>query len=369
MRYQIPLLAIIILCIFGCRHTRTSKKTAPPLRVEVATVQLDTLCDNISFSTTIEPLYSVTIEPRVTGFLTSIDYKSGSPVRAGDKIYTIESTQYAAALYSAEAELQQALASLSLAESNYKRALPLAKINAISAMDLDQYHTSLKAAEADVKAARQSVVSNRLNLSYTTIKAPISGIIANTPASRGDYVGPGTNFSSLTTIKFLDTMTLSLSIPVSRYLEYKKGDSYNNGDLLSNIEITLADNSTYSEQATYYYTKQSAGEHTSTISVVVRTPNNKGTLKSGMFARVKANIGSPQPRITLPQRAVSQVQGVTSVWVVKSNNTVEQRAIKLGSTYGEMWSVESGISPGERVLTTGQLKMHNGASVDPITKK
>lgn len=333
----------------------------PPLEVRVVAARLDSLYDRITFSTTVEPLYSATIEPRVSGYLTRISYNNGEMVDRDSPLFTIESNDYSAALLAAEAQQQQAVADLALAKSNYERAEPLSKIEAISQMDLDSYRSSYHAALAELTYANQQVVTNRLNLDYTTITAPIAGVVASTAAEEGDFVGVGTKFATLTTIQYLDTVTLALPIPTSKYLKYKRIMSSVNPELLSHIEITLADGSIYDYPAEYYYTKQSTGS--STVTIVTYTPNPDQLLKGGMFARVRANIGRKSPRVVIPQRAVSQMQGVSTVWVVAADSTVSLRPVTLGSTYGDMWAIESGVEAGELVLLSGQLKVHNGAKV------
>lgn len=328
-------------------------------------MRIDSLSDRISFATTLEPIYEAVIEPRVAGFLTSIRFDGGAPVRRGEVIFTIEQSEYSALSLASRAELEESQAQLALAKSNYERAVPLSRIDAISRMNLEEYESNYRAARASVEYAEQQLKNSDLNLGYTIIRAPLSGIIANTPARQGDYVGPATEYTTLTTISNLDTMILSLVIPASRYLRYNRSESYNNRDLLSDIIITLPDGSIYPHEVSYYYTEQSAGEGSSSYTIVVCTPNPERSLKGGMFARVNAAIGGRKGRVVIPQRAVSQVQGINSVWVVGADSVVSPRTVTLGSTYGAMWEISSGLQLGERVLVSGQMKVHSGAKVAP----
>lgn len=353
-------LLLLVLTCTAC-HKKGSQGAIPPLRVEVATARVETLYDRISFWATIEPLYWATIEPRVSGYLKTISYSDGERIESGAPLFTIESSSYWAALLAAEAQQQQAAADLALAKSNYDRAEPLSHIEAISQMEMDSYRSSYHAAQAQLDYASQQVATNRLNLDYTTINAPIAGVVARTAAKEGDFVGVGTNFATLTTIDYLDSVTLTLPIPTSRYFGYKRSQSSRNPKLLSEIKITLANGDQYSQIADYYYTKQSTDNSTVSVVAVVANPDHE--LKSGMFARVNAHIGEATPRVVIPQRAVSQMQGISSVWIVSADSTVSLRPVTLGSTYGDMWSVDSGVEAGEMVLLTGQLKVHNGAKI------
>ena len=106
-----------------------------------------------------------------------------------------------------------------------------------------------------------------------------------------------------------------------------------------------------------------------TIVIVVGFRNPDYALKTGQFARVSASIGGDKARIVIPQSAVSQIQNISSVWVIRADSTAEYRKVALGETSGGWWIVESGVSEGEVVATTGLQKLHNGMKVIPITRK
>ncbi len=360
--YLLSFSSLLLLC--ACRGGGKSS-SIPPLEVEVAIVQRDSLRDKITFSTTVEPLYEAIVEPRVSGYLQSIKYNDGEFVPKGATIFTINPIEYQTALLASKADYAKAEAALALARSNYQRSLPLVAIDAISRMEAEQYLSTYQAAYSSLNYAAQQVTADSLNLSYTTIQSPISGVIAATAAKEGDYVGVGSSFTTLTTIKYLDTVIFSLPIAQSRYLEYRHMDSSDNSTLLSNVEVVLSNGDLYPYGASYYYTKQSGGDNTSTVIIVARVANPDNLLKSGMFTRVRANIGKALPKVVIPQQAVTQSQGVSSVWVVGADSLVEQRGVSLGSTYGDMWSVVSGVDVGEMVLLTGQLKVGDGSRVIP----
>ncbi len=293
------------------------------------------------------------------------------PISRGSLLFVINPDTYNIALLTAKANLESAVAQEVLAHNNYQRALPLAQIDAISRSELDQYTATHNAAKSAVKAAREALNNSKLNLSYTRITAPIDGIIAETPAKEGDFVGPSTIFSKLTTISYIDSVEVEIAIPTAIYLRHlnsPESNTYDNDNLLSNIELTLSGNEIYPHKGEYLYTKKSTPSSSSSVVIVAKFPNPNLRLKSGMFARIRANIGTPQQSITVPQMAVSQNQGVNSVWVMLPDSTVKFREVTLGATTGRNWIIESGVESGEDVLLTGQLKVHNGAKVIPIKK-
>jgi RND family efflux transporter MFP subunit len=152
---------------------------------------------------------------------------------------------------------------------------------------------------------------------------------------------------------------------VSEYLAVsgRKSFSYDNATLLSDIRLNVADGDEYSEKGFYQYTRQSIASEMGTIVLVIGFRNPNYELKTGQFARVRATIGADRERIVVPQRAVSQVQNISSVWVIRPDPTAEYRKVELGNTLGEEWIVQSGVEAGEMVATTGLQKLRNGAKV------
>lgn len=361
------LLLAALLFTGGCK-SRKKPEAMPPLRVVTAQASADSLPVRMSFIGYLESNFDAVIQPRVNGYLASKRYENGMPVKKGQLIFTIDPVQFSTTMIAAEAALQSARAQELEAKNNYDRAVPLSKINAISRAQLDQYTAQYKAAQSTVRSAEQTLRNAQLEVGYTKIFAPIDGIIEHTPAHVGDYVGPGTQFSVLTTISNLDTMTVDVAIPMTQYLRYAKaGQSiFENDGLLTDIRLTLADDVQYPLEGRYDYTRKDVSNNTGTIVLVVMFPNPHLTLKAGQFARVEANIGGMKSRILVPQQAVDQAQGINSVWVVNPDSTVEYRRVELGDTYGKMWSIESGVAAGETVVVAGRQKLRGGMKVLPV---
>ena len=334
----------------GCgRHK--PKPAMPPLQVETARAVTDSIPNRMSFIGYLSSNFDAVIQPRINGFLLSKRFSNGMPVKRGQLLFTIDPDQLSTTMLAAEAALQSAKAQALEAQNNYERAVPLAKINAISQAQLDQYTAQYKAAEA-------------------SLRSPIDGIIEHTAAHVGDYVGPGTQFSVLTSISNIDTLTVDVAIPMAEYLRAAggRGSIYDNEGLLSDIRLTLADGTRYPYGGLYDYTRKDVSSSTGTLVLVVMFPNPDRSLKPGQFARVSANVGPVQPRVIVPQQSVSQAQGVNSVWVVRPDSTAAYRRVVLGDTYGTMWCVDEGLAEGEQVVTAGQQKLRNGMKVIPVIR-
>ena len=364
-------LTIILLVTLGITSCKERAKVSPAtFNIEVAEVAGVMLPTTMQFIAPITANYSATVQPRISGFLVASSFKNGLPVKQGQLIFRLDDAPQRANRLAAEASLSSARAKAVEAKRNYERAIPLARINAISQTQLDQYTAENLAAIASVKSAEQSLRNAQLDESYTRIYAPISGIISSSAATAGDYIGPGTQFSTLTTIQNIDTIGVDLAIPMSKYLAIsgRKSFSYDNASLLSDIRLQVADGSEYPERGFYQYTRQSVASEAGTIVLVVGFRNPDYALKVGQFARITASLGPDKERIVIPQRAVSQIQNITSVWVIRPDSTAEYREVKLGDTSGEWWIVESGLERGEVVATTGLQKLRNGVKVSTTNK-
>lgn len=363
------LIMLLAFALLSCKQR--AKIDSAPLAIEVARVESRTMANNMQFIAPIDANYSATIQPRIAGFLASSSFANGMPVKRGELIFTIDDAQQRANRLAAEASLSSAKAKAAEAKRNYERAIPLARINAISQTQLDQYTAENIAAIAAVKSAEQSLRNARLEESYTRIYAPISGIISSSAATAGDYIGPGTQFSTLTTIQSIDTVSVDLSIPMREYMSIsgRTAYSYDNASFLSNIRLRLIDGSEYPEQGFYKFTRQSIASEMGTIVLVVGFRNPDYALKVGQLAHITASLGADRKRIIIPQRAVTQIQNITSVWVIGPDSTAKYREVRLGDTSGEGWIVEQGLSEGEVVATTGLQKLRNGMKVSPITKQ
>lgn len=363
---KLYLTLIMAVALISCHNTKT-QHNAIPIKVTTAEVITDSLSDKISFTSQVKAINYATIQPRINGYLASIDFQGGDEVSKGQLLFTIEEGSFSSEMYAAKAEVEQSMAELLVSQRNYERAIPLVKIDAISQSDYDQYEATYKAAKAALKASQENLKTTQLNLGYTKIYAPLSGIASNTNAVIGDYIGIETEQGELTTISDIDEVTLTLLIPTSTLLKYTQTtDSLKN--LLSNITLTLANGEEYPIKGEYFYTEKNTPTNSSTIGIVAKFKNPKHTLREGMFARVSANIGKENNVILVPQKAVSQMQGVNSVWVIKDDNTADFKTITLGSTYGDMWIIKEGLKPSEKVIISGQLKVHQGAKVDTQTK-
>lgn len=335
------------------------------LRVETAIAQSEELLTKRTFTAPLKGKYSAVIQPRVNGYLLKKNYSDGMPVKKGQLLFTIDSRELINSQLSTAAELQAARADLIEAQNNYRRAVPLAKIEAISQSQLDSYAAQYEAAKAKVSSLEQSLSSAKLQVGYSRIYSPIDGVAAASVATEGDYVGPGSQYEVLTTISNIDTMTFELNLPVVEYLRLTKSDnkSYDNSAFIRSIKMQLSDGEEYPLEGAYDYTLKDIASAEGSITFVVKFANPDYRLKSGQYAKVSALLGSARSVVTIPAVALSQRQGIESVWVVGADSTVEYRAVRSERIEGERCIIDSGLMAGERVLTTGLQKVKNSQKI------
>ena len=365
-------LSLPILLIFqGCRENTTGPP-APP-KVQVVDVIPHDIPVVQEFVGQTHGLYDIPIRPRVEGFVEGVHFNEGTRVRKGQLLYTIDPQPFEAKVAGFRGQLAEAKTRLSQAESDLKRIRPLAEMNAVSQRDLDAAIAQRDAASAAVDAAEASLESARIELGYTRIYSPIDGIIGKTDAVPGDFIGRGITDNSISEVSRIDTILVDFHMAESQYLEIvrpllERRDSLQiqRTEEERGLILTLADGSRYSHTGSVKFVDSQVNPTTGTLLLRAAFPNPSRILRPGQFARVKAVIEFIEGGLLVPQRCVREMQGTYSVMVVGSDQTVEEREIEVGSTYGEgFWIVESGLSAGDQVIYEGLQKARSGMKVEP----
>jgi len=217
-----------------------------------------------------------------------------------------------------------------------------------------------------VKAAEAAVETARLNLDWTKIYSPIDGIAGIAPVQVGDLVTPS---SVLTTVSQIDPMKVNFSITERDYLRFadkikkyqEKGRAPDDPDL----QLILADGSTYPVPGEFYVANRQIDQQTGTIQVQAIFPNPDGLLRPGLYAKVRAPSVTVRDAVLVPARAVNETQGVRQVAVVGADDRVTLRTVKVGEQVDGLWIIDEGLKPGERVVTNGLQKVREGIPVRP----
>lgn len=314
---------------------------------------------------TLDGMVNATINAQVTGYLIKQNYKEGDFVKKDQLLYEIDPRTFQAALAQAKANLAQQQAVLKtnqLALDRIKRLLPE---KAVSVLDRDNAVGAVATANAQVLAAQAAVDTAQLNLGFTKIYAPISGIAGVSKAQLGDLVGPSSANNALTSISQVDPIRAYIGLSEQQYLRFaeKKQNASTNRDPIP-VALTLANNSVYPQSGKFFFAGREVDTSTGTIKAAVLFPNTNNVLRPGMYARIRANVNT-ESGLLVPQVAVMQLQTATQLAVVNKEDKVEMRTVTLGRSSGKLVMIKEGVKLGERVIVEGGQKVRDGMKVQP----
>lgn len=305
----------------------------------------------------------VEVRARVEGFLDSVLFEEGRPVRKGDVLYEIDPKPFIASVNRAKGVVASAQADLAKARQDVARYKPLVEKNAVSREEYETAQSMEQAAVAKVDAARAALESFQLELGYTKVTSPIDGLAGKTEVKAGALVGRGQS-TLLTTISTNDPIHCRFALSERDYLglarRLKEG-----ADRPVRFEMVLSDGSVHPHPGSFVFIERLIDATTGTILVEVSFPNPERIVRPGQFARVRFPISVRKDAFLVPQRAVAELQATYSVGTVTSENKVEIRPARMGPRIGGMWIVESGLKNGDRVIVEGLLKVRNGSVVVP----
>jgi len=352
-RQLAPLTALLLL--IGCSEVQ--KEEAPPTpEVGVYQIQAQPLTLTTDLPGRTSAYRVAEVRPQVSGILQQRLFTEGTEVKKGQQLYQIDARTY-------EAVLARAEANLVTAENLAKRYERLLKTNAVSRQQYDDALAAWKQAQAEVQVAR-------IDVQYTEVLAPISGRIGRSAVTEGALVTNG-QAQPLATVTQLDPIYVDVNQPITKLLGLRRalesGRLQNAGKDKTQVSLTLDDGSAYPLPGTLQFSEVSVDPTTGSVTLRAEFPNPDRKLLPGMFVHALLKEGTQQDAILVPQQAVSRdARGVPSVWVVKPDDSVEQREVETLRTVGNAWLIGKGITNGERVITEGTQRARSGIKVKPV---
>ncbi len=313
------------------------------------------------------------ITPKVQGYEIEQNYRDGYFVKKGELLFEIDPRPFEAALDQAEAQLAQAAAGQSRAETDVARDSPLAAQNAIPRKQLDNDMSSLASAKAQVAAQQAALEQAKLNLAWTKVRAPIDGIAGTANSQVGDLVGTSTK---MTTVSDVNPIRAYFNISESDFLGIAPEISkvIHAGGALAKadsppVEFIQANEVTFPATGRIVLVNRQISAGTGTIQLAAEFANKDATLRPGGFGRVRIRTGFAKNALLIPQRAVIEVQSMYQVAVVGADNKAQFRPVKVGDRVGPNWIIREGLNPGERVVVEGFMKIRDGIPVKPTPYK
>ena len=364
-RAGVAICAAMAVLAAGCEKP-AAPGAPPPPDVEVVAAITKNVPVYGEWIGSLDGYTNANITPQVTGYLIKQNYREGSYVHKGDVLFEIDPRPFQAVLDQAKGALAQANAQLDLANINYKRDEPMAKLHAIAQSQFDTDTQTKAQAGAAVVSAQANVESAELNLGFTKVLSLVDGIAGIAQTQIGNLV---TQQTTLTSVSQVQPIKAYFSISEQEYLAMSdriKGSI----DMLAAtnpepLQLTLANGNVYPQPGRIVFTDRQVDGQTGTIRIVGAFPNPGNILRPGQFAKVRALTGNNQNAVLVPQRAVSELQGSYEVAVVGSDNKVTIRKVTVGDRTGSLWIIRDGLKEGEQVISEGTQKVREGSTVKP----
>jgi len=402
--------SLLPLGLAGCYGPKPAASPAPPPPVvEVVQVEQRDVPVYGEWVGTLDGMVNAEIKAQVSGYLLRQHYTEGSFVRKGQLLFEIDPRPLQAALdqargklaeaegqlaqangqlLQARAQLAQSQADQGKAQMDVNRLTPLAKERAVSEQEMDNAVQSNLAAKAKVEAsqagvetanaaitaaraaiasAKAGVATAQLNLSFTRITSPISGIAGLAQAQVGNLVGPGAG--NLTTVSTVDPIKAYFTVSEQEYMRYNRRAPGENMRQARNkqleLELLLADGSTFPHKGKFFMADREVDVKTGAIRLAGLFPNPGNILRPGQYGRVRTVTEVKRDALLIPQRAVTELQGSYRVAVVGDGNKVSIRTVKVGERAGSQVAIEEGLQAGERVVAEGTQKVRPDMVVNP----
>lgn len=363
------LLALATLSGCGEKSAATAPAASPPPEVAIITVAPAPLALSTELPGRIEASRTAQVRARAAGIVLKRVFREGSDVKAGDVLFKIDSAAFVSAVHSSDAAVAKAEANLAQADLKLQRYAPLVKTNAISKQEYDDVLTTQKQVSADLASARAIRKTARLNLSYATVTAPISGHIGRAQVTEGALVGQG-EATPLATVQQLDPVYVNLTQSSAEVLRLRNaiasGKLQRAGNDQAKVTLITEDGKTYPQAGRLLFSDLSVDESSGAILLRAEFPNPNRLLLPGMYVRARLEQAVDTRAITVPQQAVQRSPQGATVLVVGGDGKVIVRAVKTDGAQDNAWLISEGLQTGDRVVVEGFQKVKPGVLVKTV---
>jgi membrane fusion protein, multidrug efflux system len=361
MFLQRPLVRAVLLFAVVVGLTACGGKADPnadkPIPVTTRTVAVSAAPIVLEAVGRTEGSKEVEIRARVSGIVQKRLYNEGSFVRAGAPLFQIERAPFEIALAQARASADQAEATNDQARREADRLGGLLASSAVSKRVAEEAATAYRSATASLAAAHAAVREAELNLSYTSVVAPIAGVTGRALHSEGSLVTANTDSSLLTTISQTNPVWVRFALSESEHASLRRA-----GDEKSTVELVLADGTTYGDHGHLNFAGSTVDQSLGTVQLRAEFPNPKLAILPGQFATIRLDAGTQQV-ITVPQTAVLQGTQGRFVWTIGADGKAMQRDVEVGDWVGQDWIIRKGLKDGDTVILDNLMKLNPGVAV------
>jgi membrane fusion protein (multidrug efflux system) len=354
-----------MLLLVGCEKKEEAPKPGPPEVGVMEPLQQDVPIIDEYVAQLNGPV-NADITPKVQGYLLKQNYQNGFFVKEGQLLFDLDPRQYQASVDQAKADVAVAEANLTRVQADVARDTPLAAQSAIPQKQLDNDIQEQASWVAQLKAKNAALANAELNLGWTKVYSPISGIAGVSNSQIGDLVGTTTKMA---TVSQVDPIWAYFNISESHFLTIAPGKVSVSSTHSEDIEYIQANNQTFPGKGEFIYVNRQIGTQTGTIQVAAQFSNPGAVLRPGGFGRIRIQSGVNKGALLVPQAAVTQVQSIYMLAVLTPDNKVLFRPVKVGDRVGTNWIITEGLKPGEKVVVDGLLKVQMAAAQMPELAK
>ena len=356
------LAAVAVLAACSAQAKQEQTAAAPPVQVTVTDVAFKSLRQWDDFTGRLEPIDTVEIRPRVSGYIDGARFAEGARVSKGQVLFQIDPRPYQAEADRAAAEVARAKAQLDLAVVNRERGRRLIEQNALAQSEFDRLSSEERAAQANVSAAQAALQTARLNLQWTRVTSPIDGRVSKAIITRGNLV---TQASLLTTVVSDTPIYAAFNADEQTFLKYAAAERGKE----SPVYMGLMTEDGYPHVGKLTFIDNALDAKSGTINGRAIFANADGKFTPGLFARIRLVSAESREVALAPDRAVATDLGKRYVVVVNGSNKAEYRPVEIGPLAGNLRIIRSGLKPGDRVIVGGLQKVKPGDTVAPVKVK
>ncbi len=362
-QFATALAGAALLLTLGCDKEQAAPP--PPPVVEVLGVAQRDVPIYMEWIGSLDGDVNAVIRPQVTGYLVKQNYREGDLVKKGQPLFEIDPRTFEAAVDEARGQRAQQAARYETTRANLARIKPLAARNAVSQKDLDDATGSDLSAKASLEAADAALRTARLNLGFTKIASPVSGIAGIAKAQIGDLLSPSMA-TELTTVSTVNPIKVYFNISEREYLKVATA-AIASGSKPEKVPLTLVlvDGSVYPQPGRFSILNRQVDTSTGTFKAAALFGNPDNLLRPGQYGKVRATMSVEKDALLVPQRAVTELQGKYLIAVIGADNKADIRPVSVGERVGGEWIIRQGLKPGEQVVVEGAQKVRPGMTVNP----
>lgn len=370
-RFFFNLIGLVALLALAACGKKQAPPSPPVTEVGIVTLEPQTVPVTIDVPGRTSAWQIAEVRARVNGIVLKREFKEGSEVKAGQRLYKIDSAPYKAQFESSQAALAKAHASLNAVAAKAERYKPLIAAHAISQQEYDNALAEHGQAMADVGVAKAALEVARINLGYTEVSSPIAGWIGKSYVTPGAYV-QASQATLLATVQQIDPIYVDVTQSSSDVLRLRRemadGQLQMTGRNEVKVDLVLEDGSAYPFQGKLQFSDIAVEPGTGTITLRALFPNPKKALLPGMFVRARIQEGVNHRALVVPQVGVTHdARGRPTALIVDQDNKVALRVLTTMRAADDNWLVASGLNAGDRVIVQGLQKVQPGMTVKPVT--